>query len=65
MGRVTNKIDHILIGDDVRVYSMYDIPGELTMILITAWWWQKPGKEWRYRNKTHTSSTWKDLISGN
>jgi len=30
----------------VQVYSIYDIPGEMTVILITTWWLQKLGKGW-------------------
>ena len=36
-GKTHNKKDHILIGDDVRLYSVYDLSRELTVILITIW----------------------------
>ena len=46
-GQTHNKIDRILIvGEGFRVHSMYDLSGELTVILITIWWLQKLGKEW-------------------
>ena len=32
-GKIHNHIDHILLGDGIRVYSMYDISGELPVIL--------------------------------
>jgi hypothetical protein len=31
----------------IQVYSMCDLSGELTVILITIWWLQKLGKDWR------------------
>ena len=34
-GMTHNLIVHILIGDGNQVYSMYDLSGELTVILIT------------------------------
>jgi len=43
---------------------MYDLSGELTVILITIWWMQMLGKNWHYVNKQHRSLTGKDLISG-
>jgi len=33
------------------IYSMYDLAGELTLILITIWWLQKLGKDWQQVNK--------------
>jgi hypothetical protein len=48
-GQNHNQIDHILIyiGDGIRVYSMYDLSGELIVILITIWGLQKLGKDWQ------------------
>jgi hypothetical protein len=46
-GKTHNQIDHVLIGDGIQVYSMCDLSGELTVILITIWWLQKLGKHWR------------------
>jgi len=47
-GKTHNQIDHILIDrDGIRVYSMYDLSRELTVILITTWWLQKIGKDWQ------------------
>jgi hypothetical protein len=43
-GKTHNQIDHVLIGDGIRIYSMYDLLGVLTEILITVWWLQKLGK---------------------
>ena len=40
-GKTHNQIDHILIGDGNWVYSMYDLLGELTEIVITIWWLKK------------------------
>jgi hypothetical protein len=34
---------------------MYEVSGELTVILITVWWLQKLGKGWQEVNKQHTS----------
>ena len=42
-GNYHKQIDHILIGDGIRVYQMYEVSGELTVILITIWWLQKLG----------------------
>jgi hypothetical protein len=42
-----NQIDRILIGGDSRVYSMYDLSGELNVLLFTIWWLQKLGKDWQ------------------
>jgi hypothetical protein len=36
-GKTHNQIYHILIGDGIPVYSIYDLSGELTVILITVW----------------------------
>jgi len=30
---------------------MYEVSGELTVILITLWWLQKLGKDWQQVNK--------------
>jgi hypothetical protein len=46
-GKKYNQIDDVLIGDSIQVYSMYDLSGELTVILITIWWLQMLGKDWR------------------
>jgi endonuclease/exonuclease/phosphatase family metal-dependent hydrolase len=46
-GKNNNQIDHVLIGDGIQVYSMCDLSGELTVILITIWCLQKLGKDWR------------------
>jgi len=43
---------------------MYDLSGELTVILITIWWLQKLGKNLHYINKQNRSLKGKDLISG-
>ena len=37
----THKIDNILID------RMYKASGELTVILITIWWFQKLGEDWQ------------------
>jgi hypothetical protein len=38
MGRLTPRlITYRQIGDGMQVYSMYDLSGELTVILITIW----------------------------
>jgi len=31
----------------IQVYYMYEVPGVLTVILITIWWLQKLGKDWQ------------------
>jgi hypothetical protein len=46
-GKTHNQIDHVLIGDGIQIYSMYDLSGELTVILISIWWLQKLGKDWQ------------------
>jgi len=41
-GQTHNQFDHILIvGDGIRVYSMYDLSREPPIILIIIWWFQK------------------------
>jgi hypothetical protein len=39
--------NHILIGGGIPVCSMYDLTGELSVILITIWCLQKLGKDWQ------------------
>jgi hypothetical protein len=47
-GRHTIRlITYGLIGDGIRLYSMYDLSWELTLILITIWWLQKLGRDWQ------------------
>jgi len=47
-GKTNNQIGHILTaGDGIRVYSMYNLSGELTLILITIWWLEKLEKDWQ------------------
>jgi hypothetical protein len=47
-GKTHNQIDYILMDrDGIRVYSMYDLSRELTVILITSWWLQNIGKDWQ------------------
>ena len=47
-GKTHNQIHHILIvGDFIRIYSMYDFSGELTVILSIIGWLQKLGKHWQ------------------
>jgi hypothetical protein len=44
--KTNNQIGYILIvGDGIRVHSMYDLSGELNVILITIWWLKKLGKD--------------------
>jgi len=42
---------------------MYEVSGELTVMLITMWWLQKLGKDWQYVNKQHRSLMVKEFIS--
>jgi endonuclease/exonuclease/phosphatase family metal-dependent hydrolase len=44
-GKTHNQIDHVLI-DRRRHSSIRNLSGELTVILITIWWFQKLGKDW-------------------
>jgi len=46
-GKTHNQVDHILREDGIRVYLMYDLSRELTVILITTWWLQTLGKDWQ------------------
>jgi ribosomal protein S17 len=46
-GKAHNQINHILIGNGIRVYSTCDLSGEVTVILTTIWWLQKLGKDWQ------------------
>jgi hypothetical protein len=34
------QIDHILIGEGIRVYLMFDHSGQQIVILTTIRWWQ-------------------------
>ena len=43
---------------------MYEVSGELIVILISIWWLQKLGKDWQLVNKQHRGLMWKDLIQG-
>jgi hypothetical protein len=45
-GKTHNQIDciFIYIGAGSLVYSMYDLSGDITVVLITIWWLQKLGK---------------------
>jgi hypothetical protein len=36
-GKTHNQIDHILIGDGIREYQMYEVSGVLIVIQITLW----------------------------
>jgi hypothetical protein len=63
-GKTHNQIDHILIDRRWYSYYMYEVSGELIVILITIWWLQKLGKDWQEIYKQHRSLMWKDLISG-
>ena len=43
-----NQIDHILIDRRLHLSMlMYDVSGELTVLLITIWWLQKLGEYWQ------------------
>jgi len=38
MGTLTTRlITYRYTGDDIRVYSMYDLSGYMTVLLITIW----------------------------
>jgi len=41
---------------------MYEVSGELIVILINIWWLQKLGKDWQEVNKQHRGLMGKDLI---
>jgi hypothetical protein len=47
-GKTHNQIDHLLI-DRIWHSSILDVrfSGQLTVVLITIWWWQKLGENWR------------------
>jgi hypothetical protein len=62
-GKTYNQIDHVLIGGGNQVYLMYDLSGELTVILITIWWLQKLRKDWRQVNEQLRSLMRRDLLS--
>jgi len=46
-GKTHNQIDHILIDRRWYSYYMYEVSGELIVILITIWWLQKLGEDWQ------------------
>jgi hypothetical protein len=56
-GKTHNQIDHThtyrQTGDGMHLYSMYNLSGELTVILVTLWWLQKLVKT----DSKQTSST--------
>jgi len=41
---------------------MYEVSGELIVILITSWWLQELAKHLQYVNKHHRGLMGKDLI---
>jgi len=43
---------------------MYEVSGELTVILITIWWLQTLAKDWQWINNNHGNLMGKDLIWG-
>jgi len=48
MERLTTRlITYRQTGDGMQVYSMYDLSGQLNVILITIWWLQKLVKDWQ------------------
>jgi hypothetical protein len=51
MGCITRLMTYRLVGDGIRVYSMHDLAGELTVMHITVWWLQRLGKDWQEVNK--------------
>jgi hypothetical protein len=44
-GKTHNQIDHILIGDGIQVYLMFNRSRQQIVILTTIWWWQKLGRD--------------------
>ena len=48
MERLTTRlILYCEIGDSIRVYSMYGLTRELTVILVIIWWLQNLQKYWQ------------------
>jgi ribosomal protein S17 len=45
-GKIHNQIHH-MVGDGIRVQSLYNLSGELNVIPIPIWWLQKLGKDWQ------------------
>lgn len=64
MGRFTRLITYCYVGYGIPVYLMYDLSGELTVLLITFQWLLKFGEIWQEVNKQQRSLMSKDLISG-
>jgi len=65
MGRLAIRfITYRQTGDGIQVYSMHNLSGGLTVILLTTWWLQKLEKDWQYVDKEHRSLIRRDSISG-
>jgi hypothetical protein len=43
---------------------MYEVSGELIVLLITIWSLQKLRKDWQYLNKLHRTMMGKDFATG-
>jgi hypothetical protein len=46
-GKTHNKIDHILKGEGIRMYLMFDQSGQQIVKLTTIWWWRKLGTDYQ------------------
>jgi hypothetical protein len=44
------------MGDGIRVFSMYGLSGELTLVLIATWWLQKLGEKMAVSKKATQKS---------
>jgi exonuclease III len=43
-GKSYTQIDHILVGEGIRMYLMFDHSGQQIVIVTTIWWWRKLGR---------------------
>ena len=44
---MSRRINHLLIGEVIQAYSMYVVSGQLTVVLVTLWWFRNLERDCR------------------